>query len=505
MFREKINNITFERVCFFFKVKDSSMEMPRFRQIIFVFCLSLSFLCSRQSQAQYFGWVQTFGASQIDYGSSITVDDAGNVYTTGHFWGTVDFDPGPGTFYLSSAGLMDIYICKLDGSGNLIWAKALQGSGGGGFVSNDDSHITLDKSGNIYIVGTFSDTTDFDPGNAVYSVVPLGMDLFILKLTNTGDFIWVKQIAAKNAPRHARIALGNKDDFYIIGTFRDSSDFDPGPGEYKLKTFVSGENSFVAKYNVNGDFLWAKLLGGNDMVRSHAICVDKFNNVAVAGDFVGTVDLDPGAGQFNKTAAITSGNGKMDIFFSKLDNDGNFLFGGSFGSVGFDNIGGIVTDKTGNLVITGYSVGTVDLDPGPGVNVVNPLGLSVPFLVKLDTAGSFVWGKSLQVATPLENHSRCLAVDSFSNIYGAGACVAKYDAAGNLIWSRNMNVEATAIKADNYGNVYITGGFRGSPDFNPAPGIFQKSSSGYDDAYVLKLTLINSITDLDQSLKVTVS
>lgn len=295
----------------------------------------LALLYSPKSYAQYFGWMHNFGSSQIDQGSSITVDDAGNIYATGLFWGTADFDPGPGIYYLSSAGLMDIYICKLDPNGNFIWAKALQGSSGGGWVSNGDSHITVDNVGNIYVVGTFSDTTDFDPGTAIHTLSPAGMDLFILKLTASGDFAWAKQIAGKNSLRHARIALGNKDDFYITGTFFDTADFDPGPGQYTLITPIHGENGFIAKFNVNGNFLWAKMLGGNDLVRSASISVERNNNVSVMGEFFGTVDLDPGPGQFTRTSV-----GNIDIFLCKLNQDGNFVFGLSFGSSVFDGVGG---------------------------------------------------------------------------------------------------------------------------------------------------------------------
>ena len=60
-----------------------------------------------------FSWAKGMGGTSFDSGNSIIVDSSGNVYTTGYFNGTVDFDHGPGTFNLTSAGSEDIYISKL--------------------------------------------------------------------------------------------------------------------------------------------------------------------------------------------------------------------------------------------------------------------------------------------------------------------------------------------------------------------------------------------------------
>jgi len=109
----------------------------------------------------------------VDYAGS------GAVYTTGHFTGTVDFDPGGGTFNLTSAGGIDIFISKLDGSGNFICAKAMGGTGGDYGLS-----IALDALGHVYLAGYFIspsislDSTTFK--NADNS--GLTGDVFIAKL-----------------------------------------------------------------------------------------------------------------------------------------------------------------------------------------------------------------------------------------------------------------------------------------------------------------------------------
>src|SRR5947207_348992 len=79
-------------------------------------------------RSQVLSWAKQMGGTGNEYGYSIALDASGNVYTTGSFNSTVDFDPGAGIFNLTPAG-EDIFISKLDAAGNFVWAKAMNGSG----------------------------------------------------------------------------------------------------------------------------------------------------------------------------------------------------------------------------------------------------------------------------------------------------------------------------------------------------------------------------------------
>ncbi len=96
----------------------------KYTRSIFVYLILLGSMNSIKSQT--FDWVKSFGILE---GVSVSRDNSGNVIATGLFQGTVDFDPGPGTYSLSSNGFYDFYIVKLDASGNLIWAKSIGGTG----------------------------------------------------------------------------------------------------------------------------------------------------------------------------------------------------------------------------------------------------------------------------------------------------------------------------------------------------------------------------------------
>ena len=102
-----------------------------------------------------FGWAKNMGGTNLDSGYAMAIDGGGNVYTTGIFSGTADFDPGAGIHNLTSVGSYDIFISKLDVNGNFVWAKSMGGTGydlGGA--------IAVDVSGNLYITGSFSGTAD---------------------------------------------------------------------------------------------------------------------------------------------------------------------------------------------------------------------------------------------------------------------------------------------------------------------------------------------------------
>lgn len=105
------------------------------------------------------------GGSTQDYGYGVATDAAGNVYTTGHFTGTADFNPGSGITELTALGNLDIFVSKLTAAGDLVWAKQI-----GGTDVDKAASMTVDAAGNVFVVGTFMGTCDFDPGNGTTSL-----------------------------------------------------------------------------------------------------------------------------------------------------------------------------------------------------------------------------------------------------------------------------------------------------------------------------------------------
>lgn len=156
------------------------------------------------AQSPNWKWAKSIGGTDHDYGNSIAIDADGNIYTTGTFSGTVDFDPGPGTYNLTSAGVMAIFISKMDSSGNFIWAKQFSDVNG---VKAASQFITIDAFGSVYTTGHFQGTYDFNPGLGTFNLFSSQRGIFISKLDTAGNFVWAKQMSGANDAYGYSIAL----------------------------------------------------------------------------------------------------------------------------------------------------------------------------------------------------------------------------------------------------------------------------------------------------------
>ena len=116
------------------------------------------------------------------------------------------------------------------------------------------------------------------------------------------------------------------------------------------------------------------------------MAVDGSGNVHTTGYFRGTVDFDPGANVSNLDSI-----GEAEIYVSKLDSAGDFVWARQIGGTDFDGSTDLAVDATGNVYTTGYFFGTIDFDPGAGVSNLTPVGGSDIFVSKLDSTGDFVW------------------------------------------------------------------------------------------------------------------
>lgn len=196
-------------------------------------------------------WVKQIGGLSEEYAFSITTDAVGNVYTTGIFAETVNFNPGGEPAILTANGsFYDTFIIKHDTNGNFQWVKHLGG------IENDFGYaIRTDSTGGVYICGFFRETVDFDPGDGVYNVTSNGdSDMFLLKLDTDGDFIWMKQIGGVLSEYPLSIALDSDNNIYMTGDFKGTVDFNSGQGDATL-TSAGNEDIFVLKVDGNGDFI----------------------------------------------------------------------------------------------------------------------------------------------------------------------------------------------------------------------------------------------------------
>jgi len=387
------------------------------------------------------GWI---GA----YASSAAVSEEGYIYTTGAFTGTIDFDPGPNTYDLNSNGPDAIYISKLDSQGNFVWAKAI------GAIDDDysngglEAYIDLDAVGNVYVSSVFHVRVDFDPGPGIYNLSPVSefFDVFIVKLDSSGNFVWAKSFGGSSNDFVYEIRVDSSRNFlYTTGLFGATADFNPGPGTYNL-TNLAAADVFISKLDLDGDFIWAKALGGTYEIEPSSVEIDTAGNPCISGAFWETADFNPGTGTFELTS-----NGAKDLFITKLDTDGDFVWANNIGGPSWDYASDIKVELTSdNLFVTGYFNETVDFDPGSDVNNLVSAGGGDIFVSKFNAAGSFL-----------------SAISMGGEEYDFGY----------------------SITIDNTGNggIYVTGFFRGLSDFDPGPGTYFMTPNGLDDAFIVKL------------------
>lgn len=457
-------------------------------------------------QAPVFEWAKRMGGSAYDVGFS-KVDKSGNVYSTGYFMGTADFDPGVSAFSLTSFGNWDIFISKFDPFGNFLWAKSM-----GGIIDDVGVFVTVDKFGNVYTTGFFNGTVDFDPGTGIFNLVSNSYDLFILKLDALGNFVWAKNIGGISDDYGHSISVDSAGNVYTTGYFKDTVDFDPGVGAYNLIS-MGGEDIFVSKLDVFGNFVWAKSVGGAMNDDGYSIAVDVFGNVYTSGVFSGIVDFDPTLGTFNLTSS-----GGQTIFILKLDSLGNFLWAKNM--VGNISNGGynIAIDTIGSVHTTGVFGGTEDFDPGVGIFNLTSAGSYDLFVSKLDSAGNFVWAKAIGAIGTLNISGEAITVDALDNVYTTGffngtvdfdpgvgvvnlisdsigladTFISKLDAFGNFIWAKDIRGNSQAlgvsISVDAGYNVYTAGAFEGTFDFDPDGPIYNLTSAGSLDVFIQKMS-----------------
>ena len=312
-----------------------------------------------------------FGGTSYDSGYAVATDSNGNIFVTGYFLGTADFDPGASADNKTSAGSGDVFLTKINSNGFYAWTKTF---GGGAFDSGKS--VTTDSSGNIFVTGYFDGTADFDPGAGTDNKTSAGTnDIFLTKINSDGSYGWTKTFGGTDNEVDKSVATDSSGNIFVTGSFSGTADFDPGAGTDN-KTSVGANDIFLSKINSDGTYGWTKTFGGTSFDEGSSVVTDSSGNIFVTGCFEGTIDFDPGAGTDNKTSA-----GGSDIFLTKINSDGTYgwtkTFGGTSQDVGYS----VTKDSSGNIFVTGKFSGTVDFDPSAGTENKTSAGNDDIFLL----------------------------------------------------------------------------------------------------------------------------
>ncbi|PWU08755.1 MAG: hypothetical protein C5B50_28970 [Verrucomicrobia bacterium] len=342
-----------------------------------------------------------------------------------------------GTTNLVSAGLEDIFIAKYDAAGNFLWARQAGGTG-----YDEGRGVAVDSSGNIYVAGLFQNSASF---GATVLASSGGNDIFIAKYDPSGNLVWAKAAGGTADDEAHGVAVDAAGNAYITG-FADSR-----TATFGSLSFVnhSGfDNAFVAKCNNAGTFLWVRQISSTADSRGNGIALDGATNVFSAGSFAGTATF----GSTNLAAAGTSGY--PDVFLLKHDLSGNQLWVRQAGGTNDDEANGVAADAAGNTFVTGEFLGPATFSntnlPGNGTKQI--------FVARYDAAGNLLWVRAaggnnliygnagLAVANDTNGNAFVTGFFSGNGLFGTNIVASagfddlfcsKYDSAGNVLWVRS--------------------------------------------------------------------
>lgn len=386
------------------------------------------------------------------------------------------------------------------------WANSI-----GGNKSELITGVAVDPFGNVFVTGMFADTADVDPGPGVHNLIASSIyhDIFIVKYSPSGGFLWAAQITGPSDEWPTDITSDTSGNIIVTGYFAGTIDFDPGPGTANLSGPASlASNAFILKLDNSGSLIWAKQFYSTNTLNANSIALDPSGNILVAGQFLMTVDFDPGPGTAN-----LSSTGGGNVYVCKLDANGNYLWASHIGGPLNESLIDMKPDVFGNVYLTGTFDGTADFDPSPtSTHNLTPFGTIDAYLCKLDPSGNFSWVN--QIAGTNDDLGFAIGSDATGNIYNAGhfwgtidldpssavanftatgggnTYVTKFDNSGNYIWGKTLtggNIVPRSVFAGTSGEVLLTGEFMDTVDFDPGVAVSNLTSAGLRDIFISKL------------------
>lgn len=384
------------------------------KKAIQVFTLVVFFsLTGLYANAQYFkpGWVNDIGGTGDSKATNIVADNSGNIYISGYIRGTVTFNlKEGGSKTLTSNGDADIYIAKyVIATGNYEWAISMGGPG-----LEQPNSMTLDNLGNVLIIGQFQSTVNFNPAGSFPLTANGADDIFIAKYTSAGSFVWATSMGGSDIDRGHYIVTDNQNNVFITASYTGAVDVDPSAvGVYTLPDQGSLAG-FFAKYDANGNFVWAHPLGNLNQQNLVNITIDKTtNDVVIDGDFYGNVDFS-----YAGNAAATFNSPSTSNFLARYTNNGAYEWVKYLPGSGSGILSSLKIDNLSNIVITG-NFGGQFYPSGPAGSAITANGASDILVASYTSAGGLNWAENFGSGTGNAS-SRYVTLDASNNIYVTG-------------------------------------------------------------------------------------
>jgi len=332
--------------------------------------------------------------------------------------------------------------------------------------------IGTDASGNVYVGGSFIGTTTFGT-TVIHSAGVINM--YVAKFDRNGTVLWVRQIGGKGDDECLGLAVDLSGNVYFTGCCSSSSLV------FGTTTLHSNgyRQIFLAKFDTNGNPLWAKLANGTTDDESYAVSLDAAGNAYITGYFTSTTVQ---VGSFQLQHSPGGNLNRCASFLIKYDSNGNVLWANSLPCSGFVFGNATATDPAGNVIIAGFFANGSLSYSGGTLGSSNNYAL---FIIKYDPSGNVIWARTNTGQTIVNGNA--LATDASGNVFLAGAYtefsidfghvslsgslnswqsfLVKYDSSGTDVWAKGSTsvrgAQGYAVNTDTTGKIYVTGSFTG--------------------------------------------
>jgi len=475
-------------------------------------------LGSVQAGAVTYGGVTATGSAGADYGKAVAVDVYGNVYTSGYFQNTVDFNPDPVAVDNHTTTTTGLFISKTNADGSYAWTQSIAGGGQSwspAFQGNTQASLAIDLYGNIYAAGFLNGTVDFDPSLIIdnQSGSQAG---FITKFDNNGVYSWTTVLPARVYDVTTDI-YGN---IYSTGGFQGTVDFNAGVGVDSI-TSAGSTDFFLNKINADGSYGGTKVVwAGTSGDQGNAVTTDASGNVYVVGrmrDPFGTYGDDAYVVKYGANVALGANSTPL---WSRL-----------IAGIGFDNAADVAVDALGNVYVAGAFSDTVDFATyflGATPDSHTSKGRADAFITQIKADGTYGWTQTFGGTNSVSASK--VSIDSYSNVFVTGSFygygntadfnpsptvannispaqnsnfISRFTNTGTYIWTETFGVQEPADMAiDTFSNMYLQGNFFGTVDFDVTSAV-DNHTAGYQDAFTLKLGGLNSGLGLNSRIGTT--
>ena len=440
-------------------------------------------------------WTRTFGGIYNDESYSIAVDSQGCVYITGTFYDEVQFDQIIG-YKIIHAQLTDIFLCKYDPSGNLLWVRTW-----GGFHEDDGKGVAVDSQDNVYATGQFSLFAEFNPGGGARHTSEGSSDIFVSKFTPDGEWIWTKSFGGPDADIVSSLAVNSDDSVYIGGAFKGTTNL--RPNSYDPHISNGDYDCYITCLDSSGEWLGAAVWGGTSEDVVYSFAVDESDSVIATGYFGTDVDFNP-EGEY-----IRSSKGLTDCYITKFNNLGQWQWARTWGGLYMDMAISMDRDFSNNVYVAGFFSDSVEFNPDGGESHSSHGNIDC-YLSKFNQSGTWQWTETWGGSS--SDSGMAVNIDNYNNLYVAGhyigsvdfnpdgggnmpgfgfedAFLSQFDLDGDWQWTRTWGGTSEdyikSASTDLNGNIFVAGFFRGTAAFNPSGGGFY-TSNGNRDVFLSK-------------------